>query len=166
MAIDEFSFLMVKPHAIDYAPEIFATLNKKARQTAGKYIDAVPSEVIRAHYTPHQDKPFFGPMIQEFVNLPVAIAVYEPFNEGRGVIKELRTILGKTDPRKASQKSLRGRMFRERKGGPIENTLYKHCGFKIIRNFVHASDSPEEARRELLAWRQYFSDKFIEDLLG
>jgi nucleoside-diphosphate kinase len=58
--------------------------------------------------------------------------------EKEDCVKELRKLVGATDPKKAA-----------------EGTIRRVCGTTVERNAVHASDSMDNARKEI---RFFFSD--------
>lgn len=112
---------------------------KKAGTTLARFEDAnlsivackmmqLTPELLREHYAHIADKPFF-PEVEEFMGAcPVIIAVLE----GGNAIDRVRTLLGPTDSNKAPAGSIRG-----------------DFGQDMMRNMVHASDSPEAAAAEI-----------------
>jgi len=80
------------------------------------------------HYAVHRDKPFFKDLVDYIISTPIVAAVFE----GQGAVERIRTIMGATDPAKAA-------------GG----TVRKDFGLDVQRNSTHASDSPENAEKEI-----------------
>jgi len=100
---------------------------------AGFRICALRSELLTAEragqfYHVHRGKPFYDELVAFMSSGPILVTVLEKDN----AIKELRRVVGATDPAQAEPGTIR-RDFAESKG----------------RNAVHASDSPETAREEV-----------------
>ncbi len=100
---------------------------------AGFRICALRSEHLTAEragqfYHVHRGKPFYDGLVAFMSSGPIVVTVLEKNN----AIKELRRVVGATDPAQAEPGTIR-RDFAESKG----------------RNAVHASDSPETAREEV-----------------
>jgi nucleoside-diphosphate kinase len=81
-----------------------------------------------AFYAVHRERPFYADLVEFMTSgpcLPMAL-------ERADAVAHLRTIIGATDPAEAAPNTIR-RLFAESKG----------------RNAIHASDSPENAVREV-----------------
>ena len=61
---------------------------------------------------------------------------------GEDVVQKVRNMLGSALPSQAAKGTIRGDLVEPEEGGSISAT----------RNLVHASDSTDEARREIRAW--------------
>ncbi|MCS7064075.1 MAG: nucleoside-diphosphate kinase [Methylacidiphilales bacterium] len=86
------------------------------------------SDILRSHYAHIADRPFY-PEIEEFMrSRPVIIMALA----GKDVIQKVRELLGPTDSTKAPKGTIRG-----------------DFGTSVMKNVVHASDSPESAAIEL-----------------
>lgn len=97
------------------------------------------SALLREHYAHIADRPFF-PEIESFMaSEPVVVMILE----GEGVIEKVRELLGPTDSTKAPVGSIRG-----------------DFGETVMVNVVHASDSPEAARTEIM--RFFTESDFIK----
>ena len=82
----------------------------------------------------HEDllsKPFFGALIGYITSGPVIAMI----QEGEGVVKTSRTIIGATNPAQSAPGTIRG-------------------DFAIVmgRNIIHGSDSVESAQKEIALW--------------
>jgi nucleoside-diphosphate kinase len=86
--------------------------------------------VLREHYAHIADKPFF-PDVQAFMQSAPVIAVALEGEDG--IIDKVRELLGPTDSKKAAPGTIRG-----------------DFGVDVMVNVVHASDSPEAAKAELV----------------
>ena len=79
-------------------------------------------------YAAHKNETFFGPLIEYMTSGPMTALEIE----GENAIENVRTLAGVTNPSDARPGTLR----------------YMY-GSNITRNAVHASDSPEAAKKEL-----------------
>lgn len=91
-------------------------------------------EKLQEHYAHVVDKPFFPDIVEYMTSSPVVIGIIE----GENIIAKLREELGATDPTKAEKGTIR-RTY----GVKLGNMMY---------NCVHASDSVENAVREIQIW--------------
>jgi nucleoside-diphosphate kinase len=95
-----------------------------------------------AFYAVHRGRPFY-PELVEFMTsgpcLPIAL-------EREDAITHLRTVIGATDPAEAAPGTIR-KLFAESKG----------------KNAIHASDSPENATREVAF---FFTERELAQLWG
>jgi nucleoside-diphosphate kinase len=96
-------------------------------------------ETAEAFYAEHLGKDFFPGLVEFMSSGPGIVAVFE----GEEAVARARAAVGATDPAKATPETIRGRF-----------------GSELPRNAVHASDSPESARREIAF---FFAEA---DLLG
>ena len=79
-------------------------------------------------YKVHETKPFYGELCNYLSSGPIIVMVLQKEN----AVKENRSLMGATDPKKAE-----------------ENTLRKKYGISIDKNSVHGSDSIENAKIEI-----------------
>ncbi|MDR1457108.1 MAG: nucleoside-diphosphate kinase [Puniceicoccales bacterium] len=86
-------------------------------------------DVLREHYSHLVDKPFFGEIVNFMSSSPVIIMVLE----GDNVVKRAREMAGETDSRLALKGTIRG-----------------DFGMDKSQNMIHASDSVESARMEVM----------------
>jgi nucleoside-diphosphate kinase len=95
-----------------------------------------------AFYEVHQGRPFYAELVEFMTSgpcLPIAL-------ERQDAVSHMRTVIGATDPAEAAPGTVR-KLFAESKG----------------RNAIHASDSPENARREVAF---FFSEGELAGLWG
>ncbi|NOX37819.1 MAG: nucleoside-diphosphate kinase [Calditrichaeota bacterium] len=90
-------------------------------------------------YEVHRERPFYGELTEYMSSGPIVAMVLEKEN----CIADFRNFIGATNPKEAA-----------------EGTIRKEFGKDIQMNCVHASDSPENAVREIYF---YFSDREIMD---
>jgi nucleoside-diphosphate kinase len=60
-------------------------------------------------------------------------------------IETVRKLIGPTDPAKAEDFTIRGQFGRD----TMELSMKEH---RMLKNLIHASDSPESVEREILIW--------------
>lgn len=81
-----------------------------------------------AFYAVHRGRPFYNELVEFMTSGPCMPMALERDN----AVAQLRTVIGATDPAEAAPGTIR-RLFAESKG----------------KNAIHASDSPENAAREV-----------------
>ena len=124
----EKTFVMIKPDHVELACEILEKLDEHGRRLITREVEAVPQEVIEAHYSVHQGKSFFDYMTKYFAGKDVVIAVYQ----GEGIIEKLRQSAGPTDPAKATKETIRGKYSNDsleqaiREQRPVRNVIFVH----------------------------------------
>jgi nucleoside-diphosphate kinase len=154
----ESSFVMIKPHAIEWGNEILGELDRYFERTRSGFVLNVPKQIIENHYSVHRGKPFFEYMLEEFIGSSVKIALYEG---ERDLIEKIREIVGPTNPLEASPETIRGKYKSRLEKKGIDITYQVTPEIKIIRNVIHASESSSEAKREIKVWEDYFENAVI-----
>lgn len=125
---------LIKPDGVErqLIGEIISRIERKGLSIAALELKNVSDELARAHYAEHEDKPFFGSLLEFITSGPVVAAVLE----GPRAIAAFRQLAGGTDPvEKATPGTIRGDL-----------------GLETQFNLVHGSDSPESAEREIALW--------------
>lgn len=126
--------MLIKPDGVQrqVIGEIISRIERKGLSIAALELKHVDDAVARAHYAEHQDKPFFGSLVEFITSGPVIAAIVE----GPRAIAAWRQLAGGTDPvEKATPGTIRG-----------------DFGLETQFNLVHGSDSPESAAREIALW--------------
>ncbi len=126
----EKSLVLVKPDAMQrqLAGAILGRLQAEGlRLTALKMLH-MDKALAGRHYAVHKEKPFFGELVEYITSTPIVAAVFE----GDNAVERIRQIMGATDPAKAAP-----------------GTIRKDYGLDVQRNATHASDSPENAAKEI-----------------
>ena len=124
------SLFMIKPDAVSknlIGPIISAVESAGFRIVAMKMLRLSPGEAGE-FYAVHRGKPFYDGLVDFISSGRIVVAVVE----GEGGVERLREVVGATDPAKAAEGTIR-RAFAE----------------DIQRNAVHASDSDENAIKEI-----------------
>jgi nucleoside-diphosphate kinase len=132
--VTEQTLVLIKPDGVErrVIGEIISRIERKGLTIAALELKHVEDAVARAHYAEHQDKPFFGSLVEFITSGPVIAAVVE----GPRAIAAWRQLAGGTDPvEKATPGTIRG-----------------DFGLETQFNLVHGSDSPESAAREIALW--------------
>lgn len=126
----ERTFTMIKPDGVQKGliGEIVGRIERKGFKLLGLKMMAISEELAKKHYAEHQDKPFFGELVDFITSGPVVAMVWE----GPGVIAAMRTLMGKTNPSEALPGTVRGDL-----------------AVSMAQNIIHGSDSPESAQREI-----------------
>ena len=124
------TLVLVKPDVVrrKLVGEVVRRLEQKTLDIVGMKMMTIDRDLASEHYAEHVEKPFFGELLEFITSGPVvAMAV-----EGDDAIAVVRQMMGATDPKKATQGTIRG-----------------DYGLITTENIVHGSDSPESAEREL-----------------
>ena len=129
----ERSLVLVKPDAVrrGLLGEILARFERKGLVIEALELRTMDASLADQHYADHVEKPFYPPLKEFMTSGPLAALVLA----GDNVIEVVRTMIGVTDGRKAAAGTIRGDYS-------VSNR----------ENLVHASDSPESAKRELALW--------------
>ena len=129
----EQTLVFVKPDGVQRGliGEIIARLEKRGlRLVAAKFMQ-VTEEFAGQHYAIHQGKPFYDKLIDYITSAPVMAMVWE----GTSAVEAVRQTMGATRPTEAAPGSVR-----------------HDFGLEIGRNITHASDSVENAKKEIELW--------------
>ena len=129
----ERSLVLVKPDAIrrGLLGEILGRFERKGLVIEALVLRTMDAELADQHYAEHVEKAFYPPLKEFMTGEPLAAMVLS----GDQVIDVVRALVGATDGRKAAPGTIRGDLS-------LSNR----------ENLVHASDSPESAKRELALW--------------
>ena len=129
----ERSLVLVKPDAVrrGLLGEILARFERKGLVIEALELRTMDASLADQHYADHVQKPFYPPLKEFMTSGPLAALVLA----GDNVIEVVRTMIGVTDGRKAAAGTIRG-----------------DYSLSNRENLVHASDSPDSAKRELALW--------------
>jgi nucleoside-diphosphate kinase len=132
--VTERTLVLIKPDAVGrkLVGEIIGRIERKGLTLVALELKSVSAELARDHYAEHQDKPFFGSLMEFITSGPVVAAIAE----GPRAVAAVRQIAGATDP--------------------VENaapgTIRGDLALTTQENLVHGSDSPDSAAREIALW--------------
>ena len=126
----ERSLVLIKPDAMErgLAGAIIGRLQGEGLKLVALRMLHMDRALAERHYAVHRDKPFFKDLVDYIISTPIVAAVFE----GRGVVERIRELMGATDPARAAA-----------------GTIRKDFGLDVQRNSTHASDSPENAVKEI-----------------
>jgi nucleoside-diphosphate kinase len=126
----ERTLILVKPDAFarGLTGESIGRLEQKGLKIVALKQMVVSTELARAHYQEHSDKPFFTDLVDFITSSPLVAAVFEGLN----AVAAARQVIGSTDPLEAAPGSIRG-----------------DYGLEVQNNLLHGSDSLESAEREI-----------------
>jgi nucleoside-diphosphate kinase len=129
----ERSLVLLKPDAVrrGLLGEILSRFERKGLTVEALVLRTMDAELADRHYADHVEKPFYPPLKEFMTSGPLAALVLS----GDDVIEVVRAMIGSTDGRKAAAGTIRG-----------------DFSLSNRENLVHASDSPESAKRELALW--------------
>jgi nucleoside-diphosphate kinase len=130
---NERSLVLVKPDAVrrGLIGEILGRFERKGLVIEAMVLRSMDAALADRHYADHVEKPFYPPLKVFMTSGPLVALVVS----GDEAIEVVRTMVGATDGRKAAAGTIRGDLA-------LSNR----------ENLVHASDSPESAKRELALW--------------
>ncbi len=129
--------ILVKPDGVrrGLVGEVLSRIERKGYTLEDlRWVNA-SSQQLRYHYSDLVSKPFY-PSIEEYMTSgPMVAAIFS----GARVIEGVRSLAGATDPTAAAPGTIRGDLACALEGDRIEN-------------IIHASDSPENAEKEIGIW--------------
>jgi nucleoside-diphosphate kinase len=135
---------IVKPDAIETgkAGVILAHLQKAGFTIRAARLVRLTRAEAEAFYEVHRGRPFYDELVKFMTSGPCLPMVLER----QDAVTHMRNVIGATDPAEAAPNTIR-KLFAESKG----------------RNAIHASDSPENATREIAF---FFTEGELAQLWG
>jgi nucleoside-diphosphate kinase len=121
---------IIKPDAVasGKAGKVLAQLEQAGFKVRGARMVQLSTRQAEAFYAVHKERPFFRPLVTFMTSGPcIPLAL-----EREGAVAKLREVIGATDPKDAAPGTVRA--------------LYAESKEK---NAIHASDSDENAKREI-----------------
>lgn len=121
---------MIKPDGVQRGliGEVINRIERRGLKIVALRMNTISIDAAKKHYSEHAQKPFFRSLIDFITSGPSVSMVVE----GRNAVAVMRVINGATNPVNAATGSIRGDL-----------------ALDTGRNVVHASDSPESAKREI-----------------
>ena len=121
---------IIKPDAVSSgkAGQVIAHLEKSGFKVRALRMLQFTDQQAGEFYAVHKERPFYGSLVKFMTSGPAIPIVLE----APGAVKKLREVIGATDPAEAAEGTVR-KLFAESKE----------------RNAIHASDSDENALREI-----------------
>jgi nucleoside-diphosphate kinase len=129
----ERTLVLIKPDGVERSlvGEIIERFELRGLKIIAMKFLVVPEKLAREHYEVHKGKSFYDGLIKYITSGPVVALVLE----GPSAISAVRQTMGATDPLEATPGSIR-----------------HDFGLVTGRNLTHASDSPENAAKEIALW--------------
>jgi len=136
----ERTLVLLKPDAVGrgVVGEILSRFERKGLEIVALKMLRLDRALAEEQYAEHKGKPFYEGLVRFMTSGPIVAAVIE----GRGAISVVRKLIGPTSGQDAPAGTIRG-----------------DYGVSDRFNLVHASDSPESARREIA--RFFREDEFV-----
>ncbi|ERG95092.1 nucleoside-diphosphate kinase [Haloquadratum walsbyi] len=125
----ERTFVMVKPDGVQRGliGEIVNRFEDRGLTLVGGKFSRLDTETARDHYGEHEEKPFFDELVSFITAGPVFAMVWE----GADATRQVRSMVGETDPAESAPGTIRG-----------------DYGLDLGRNVIHASDHEDEGANE------------------
>ena len=130
----ERTLILLKPDGVKicHVGEIISRIERKGLKLVAMDLRVADEETAKKHYAEHEDKPFFGELVDFITSAPLVAGIVE----GESAIAAWRQLAGGTHPvEKATPGTIRG-----------------DFALTVGENVVHGSDSPESAEREISIW--------------
>ncbi len=126
----ERTLIILKPDAIQrkLVGKIITRLEDKGFKIVGLKMIHMTQELAKKHYEAHINKPFFDSLLNFISSTPVIVMVLE----GVDVVNQIRKLVGATDCKKADV-----------------GTIRFDFGLSIQNNLIHASETVNDANREI-----------------
>ena len=133
----ERTLVLVKPDGVrrGLVGEVIRRIEARGFTLSRVELRTPTRELLVEHYSEHEGKPFYEPLVEFMLSGPVAAMVVE----GERVVEGFRAMAGATDPTVALPGTIRGDLGRD-------------WGLAVQQNLVHGSDATESAEREIGIW--------------
>ena len=137
----EQSLVVVKPDAMQKGlmGAIMDKLKDSGLEVVGAKVIEVTQELAEEHYQHLKEEKFFNELIKYITGNYHSKNVLALVYQGTDACKQIRDIVGATNPEEAKPTSIRGKYGRITTKGVFENV-------------VHASESVAEGEREIKLW--------------
>ena len=129
----ERTLVLIKPDAVrrGLIGEVIGRFERKGLTVDAMVLRRIDAALTDEHYAEHLEKPFYPPLKEFMTGGPLVAMVVS----GDQAVEVVRALTGATDGRKAAPGTVRGDLS-------LSNR----------ENLVHASDSPDSAKREIALW--------------
>jgi nucleoside-diphosphate kinase len=127
--MSERTFVMVKPDGVQrgLVGEVISRLEGRGLKLVGAKFMQIDRELAEDHYGEHEGKPFFDGLVDFITAGPVMAMVWE----GQDATRQVRRMMGATDPAEADPGTIRGDL-----------------GLDLGRNVIHGSDHEDPGANE------------------
>lgn len=136
----ERTLVIIKPDAVNRSivGKIVSRFEQKGLKIVGMKMQKLHETKLKEHYGKHKDRHFFDELIKYMSSIPSVLVVLE----GKECVDVVRRMTGDTLSRKAVPGTIRG-----------------DFSMSIQVNVIHASDSPQEAEKEI---QRFFSEDELQ----
>lgn len=152
------TLVLLKPDAVQRSVvgEIISRFEKVGLKIVGMKMVWVDADFARKHYAEHVKKPFY-PGLEVMITMGPVVAMAI---EGVEAVALVRKMVGATEPKASPPGTIRG---------DLAHVSYGYADMKGIgiKNLVHASDTVENAKKELTLWfakNEMHSYKTVHDV--
>ncbi len=123
------TFTMIKPDGVEngHVGAILEKINAAGFRIVAMKLTQMTKRDAEAFYAVHNERPFFGELVEFMTRGPIVSAILEKDN----AVEDFRALIGATNPAEAA-----------------EGTIRKLYATSIGENAVHGSDSDENAAIE------------------
>jgi nucleoside-diphosphate kinase len=131
--VTERTLVLIKPDAVrrGLVGEVLSRFERKGLAIDALVLRTMDRALADEHYAEHVTKGFYPPLKEFMTGGPLVAAILS----GDQAVEVVRALVGVTDGRKAAAGTIRGDFSMSNR-----------------ENLVHASDSPESAKREIALW--------------
>ena len=129
----ERTLVLIKPDAVrrGLVGELLRRFERKGLAIDAMVLRRMDAALADRHYAEHVEKPFYPPLKEFMTGGPLVAAILS----GDQAVDVVRGLVGATDGRKAAAGTIRG-----------------DFSLSNRENLVHASDSPDSAKRDIALW--------------
>ena len=129
----EQTLVLIKPDAVErnLIGKILSEYERNGLEVVEMKLLNATTEIAEAHYSEHVEKSFFNELVEYITSGPLVAFILK----GENAISRVRALNGATNPEDA-----------------VDNTIRALYGISLSNNTVHASDSPESAKKEIAIW--------------
>lgn len=124
------TLVLIKPDGVQRGliGKIISRIEKRGLKIIALKMTHMDRNLAETHYGAHKDKPFFSGLVNFITSSPIVAMVLE----GREAVKNVRSLMGETDPLNSPPGTIRG-----------------DFALDIGNNLIHGSDSNETAQSEI-----------------
>ncbi|AGL88994.1 Nucleoside-diphosphate kinase [Limosilactobacillus fermentum F-6] len=142
---EEWTLVLVKPDGVKnrHVGEVITRIERKGYQIIDLKMIEPTENKLRQHYADKVNEPYFAGLMSYMTEGPIVGIIVA----GTNVVKTIHRMAGATNPVEAAWGTIRGDFGREWPDGNL-------------RNVVHTSDNPANAKREIEIW---FPERTVVD---